>query len=279
MKGCICLDIDGTITADRSQIPQPVIECFESLHAIGWQFLFSTGRPFAYAAKVFHAFHFPFWLSVQNGADLLEMPSKKLIKKNHLKSNVIPILDEIYRDMDEDYLIYSGLESGDFCYYRRHRFSQAMLERLEVIQSVTDEPWRSVEEFSFSEDDSFPLIKAVGTQKTMQELCDRLKDHPDLYTSLIEDPLARGSSYLALITAKAATKGHVIQTLRDFLPQGLTFIAGGDDRNDIPMFEEADVSIVMKTAPREVLEFADIVAEPASEMGIIKALQRATHGL
>lgn len=280
MKGCICLDIDGTITTEAFHIPEEVVKCFESLHSKGWKFLFSTGRPYAYAARIFHNFKFPFYLSLQNGADILEMPEKKVISKAHLSANFVRDLDEIYKEMEEDYLIYSGLEKGDFCYYRPQRFSPKALEHLEVVQSIVPEPWEGVEEFSFSEKDTFPLIKGLGSKEQMQFLFDKLKPYKEIYSTLIIDPLSRKSSgvhtYLNLITSKHATKGEVVKRIRSLLPEGTHFIAAGDDRNDIPMLEEADFAIVMKNAPEDLLTLADLIAEPAENMGIIQALFKAT---
>ena len=52
-------------------------------------------------------------------------------------------------------------------------------------------------------------------------------------------------------------------------------IAAGDDYNDITMLKSADITVVMSTAPTEILALADIVAPPAVEMGIIEGLGKA----
>jgi len=280
LKGCICLDIDGTITAEAFHVPEEVVECFESLHLKGWKFLFSTGRPYAYAERIFQNFKFPFYLSLQNGADLLQMPEKKLISKTHLSASFITDLDAIYKEMEEDFLIYSGFEHGDFCYYRPQRFSAKALEHLEVIQSIVPEDWKGVEEFTFSSNDSFPLIKGLGSKEQMEFLFEKIKPFKEVHATLIIDPLSRrspaGPIYLNLITSEHATKGEIVKKMRTLFPEGTHFIAAGDDRNDIPMLEEVDFAIVMKSAPKEMHSLADLIAEPAEQMGIIKALMKAT---
>lgn len=276
MKGCICLDIDGTLTADPFSVPQKVWQCLETLHAKGWQFLFSTGRPYSFAAQLFTNCKFPFFLSLQNGADLLQMPQKTLLFQEHLSSLFIPKLEALYKDMEEDFLIYSGFAKGDFCYYRPDRFSLKMLEHLEIIKSLVPEPWQEKKDFLFSKADSFPLIKSLGTKKQMEELAEKLHDFPMVHASCICDPLSKGSIFLNLITASTATKGEVIKKIRALLPPDSFFIAAGDDRNDVPMLREADFAIVMKNAPSELLSLADMVAEPAKDQGIIDALWKAT---
>ena len=276
MKGCICLDIDGTLTADPFSVPQKVWECLESLYAKGWQFLFSTGRPYSFAAQLFTNVKFPFFLSLQNGADLLQMPEKKLLFQDHLSSLFIPQLDVLYKDMEEDFLVYSGFAKGDFCYYRPKRFSLKMLEHLEVVKSIVPEPWQAKEDFTFTPTDSFPLIKSLGTKKQMEDLEQKLRSFPMVYATCICDPLSKKNVYLNLITSSSATKGEVIKKIRSILPPDSFFIAAGEDRNDIPMLREADFAIVMKNAHQELLPLADILAEPAKDLGIIEALWKAT---
>ncbi len=276
MKGCICLDIDGTITSDPFHIPEEVLKCFETLYLRGWRFLFSTGRPFAFASKIFSTVSFPFYFSLQNGADLLQMPEKKLLSKNHLSASFIPELEKIYKGIDDDFLIYIGFEKGDFCYYRPHRFSLKMSEHLEVVQSIVSEPWVAVEEFSFSEKDSFPLIKGLGSKDQMEKLSERLKPFQEIHTTCIKDPLSTDGEYLNLITSAKATKGEVLKKVRKLMPEDAFFIAAGDDFNDVSMLQEADFAIVMRTAPKEIWAFGDLLAEPAKELGIIDALWKAT---
>ena len=52
-------------------------------------------------------------------------------------------------------------------------------------------------------------------------------------------------------------------------------IAAGDDYNDEPMLEAADIKVVMATAPADLLSKADIIAPAASEDGIICGLEAA----
>lgn len=275
-KGCICLDIDGTLTADPHEIPREVIQLLKALYAKGWQLLFVTGRTFSFASKVFEEVDFPFFFAVQNGADLLRMPEKKLVARSYLPAQMIAKLDEVYRPYEEDFIIYAGYEVGDFCYYRPRRFSEKMLEHLEVIRALSPEPWKEVEEFSFSNSEAFPLVKCFGEEEQAKQVHDSLSAMAGVQACYIKDPLSTEGVHLNLVTAQQATKGHVLRKLRSLLASGIPFIAAGDDRNDWNMLQEADIAILMKTAPKEMYPVADILAGPAEEMGIIPALLQAT---
>jgi HAD superfamily hydrolase (TIGR01484 family) len=275
-KGCICLDIDGTLTADPHKIPEEVADLLKTLYSRGWHFLFVTGRTFSFANHAIDSLDFPYFFAVQNGADLLKMPEKKLIQRFYLSSQFIVQLESIYRGFDEDFIIYSGYQLGDFCYFRSKRFSEKMLDHLEVIKALSPEPWKEVDEFAFAPSDQFPLVKCLGTVEQMKAVHKELEKIPEVHATYIRDPLSAEGFYVNLITSHLASKGQTLARIRSFLEPGLPFIAAGDDRNDWSMLQEADIAILMKTAPKEMFPIADILAEPASELGIISALLKAT---
>ena len=275
MKGCICLDIDGTVTADPLAIPEETVRLLKELHKRGWEFLFITGRAYSFACRVLQVIDFPYFFSVQNGADLLLMPEKKNLAREYLPATIIPKLELIAKDIAEGFLIYSGYEKGDFCYYNPSEFTPTMMKHLEVVRTMSNEPWVERETFVFSEGESFPLVKCLGSEEEMLALNKLLKQVPEVETSCVKDPLA-DCIHLNLITSPKSSKGAALNKVRSYMPEGTLFIAAGDDYNDISMLQEADVAIVMATAPEVMIKMADILAAPAKEQGLIKALLQAT---
>ena len=80
-RGIIALDIDGTLTDETHCIDEAVVELLTKLHQEGWILIFITGRPFAWGYRSLNVLKIPYYLSVQNGAILLEMPSQKVLKR------------------------------------------------------------------------------------------------------------------------------------------------------------------------------------------------------
>ena len=80
--------------------------------------------------------------------------------------------------------------------------------------------FRYLEDFSFLEGKSFPLIKALGSCKEMKALEERLQKVPGIQATYIQDPLARGKVFLNLITQAKASKGAILQELRKKFPEG-----------------------------------------------------------
>jgi hydroxymethylpyrimidine pyrophosphatase-like HAD family hydrolase len=274
--GWIALDIDGTITDESHQAPPEVVHFLHSLEKKGWELIFITGRTYSFGYHVVKNFDFPFYLAVQNGADILYMPHKELIARHYLDNGVIPVLEQAYQGEKEDFIVYAGYERGDFCYYRPERFSPALAKHLDKIMALSPEPWKPVHGFDFEKGISFPLAKCLGTKEAMQRVNGLLQAFPGVSATMIRDPLGEGI-YLILVTSKQATKGNALQIVKQVIGDGGPVIAAGDDLNDISMLQNADVKIVMSSAPREMHPMATILAEHGKQHGIIEALAKATN--
>lgn len=269
MKGLIAFDIDGTLTHRLDWIDPKVVHFLKELVEEGWQVAFLTGRIFSFAWKILKHFSFPYIVAVQNGADIIEMPNKKILKQNYLSSTILPEIEQAYLGQVEDFIIYAGIEQGDFCYYRPERFSKKVLDYLQILENLSTK-WHT-SDFIFEKGTRFPLIKSFGEKETMLKLYEQLKGHRSLEVSMIRDPVDP-SLFLNLITDHRASKGSSLRFLKEKSP---FVIAAGDDHNDLKMLQEADVAIAIETAPQELLAVADILAKPAAKLGIIEAVKEA----
>ena len=268
MKGVIALDIDGT-SAQKGKAIHPALSAYlEKLSLQGWVIYFVTGRMLSFAKKAFDTLNFPFYLALQNGADIIEYPSKKLLYRSYIASNVSLKMDERC-----PFVIYSGFERGDFCYYVPGKFSKKERAYLDKLKKVGGEEWVALDSF---EDEKLqkevPLIKGFGTLESLENVEKMLADYS---TSTIEDTVDP-SLYIMLVTSKEADKGIAIDHLRQRLkiPKSAPTIVAGDDRNDIPMLKKADIAIVINHAPKELHPLATFFAEPPEKDGLIEALKQ-----
>lgn len=273
MTGLLTLDVDGTLTDKNHHIDPSIIVYLHNLHLSGWTIAFVTGRSFVYAQKNLEGIPFPHLLAVQNGADILSMPDKTLIDQNYLRSTIFSKLDKYYQDIPEDYLVYSGVEGGDYCIYRRQNFSAVALDYLGKLKSLTPFGWLDVEDFKELKQQQFPLIKGFGTKEHMFALEKNLMPL-SISTSVIVDPIDP-KLHLCLITESNVNKGAVIQKLKEKLQLQGPVIAAGDDRNDIPMLKLADIAIAVEGAPEDLISEANIISSPGEGRGIIKAIEKA----
>ncbi len=277
-KGWIALDIDGTVVEGLKTVPAPVAETLDKLYTSGWKVLFITGRPFASAEKALTPISFPYYLAAQHGADIVEMPSRKVFEQCYLDSEVLYHAEKAYREEAEEFLVYAGFVKGDFCYYRPHRFSPAYASYFTMMQGLCPQPWQPLQSFDVLQGSRFPLIKCLGDEKTVRKVAEKLRECPGIEVVVIRDMGGDPRNFLALVTDREATKGNALHRIlaKAGRAKEERVIAAGDDHNDLSMLREADVRIVIEHAPPEVLAEADIIAERPSKMGLIRALAEAT---
>ena len=272
MLGWIALDIDGTITEDKYTVPQVVIDYLGSLQSEGWKIAMATGRSLIFGSMAVSKFHFPFDFIVQNGSAAVSMPGQKNIFKRYIDPSSIRLAEKALAGLDGDFLVYSGHEKGDFCYWRPEKFSEEHIEYVKRLELREKEIARPVD--SFEGLDPFPLIKCFGPQDQMREAARRLRNEGVFQVAQIRDPFTEGYQIL-LVTDRLASKGLALRELMRLEGRGDLVIAAGDDENDITLFDEADVKIAMPHAPEILKKRADLIAPPTREFGIIKAIQKA----
>lgn len=278
MTGTIALDIDGTITDQTHLIPDDVAQTFEALYKEGWTFIFVTGRPLSFAMRTLPKLCFPYFLGVQNGSVLFEMPEKKEVARAYLGLDRVQLLDQLHEGEEGDFLVYSGYEKGDVCYFRPERFSPEMQQYLKKVEKVSDAPWIPVKDFRIEQQDTFPLIKCLGHEAPMRAFDQKLQDVGGIKTTLIRDPFSE-DLFLILITHEEADKGIAVQKLIQKFSLPAPLITGGNDNNDIPLLRYGDERIAIEGSPEALLALATIVAPPAEESGIIEGLQQAMEKL
>lgn len=273
-KGVIALDIDGTVTAHAHELDSKVIDALDIIAKQGWHLIFITGRPFQWGLHTLGLLPFSYAIAVQNGALLVEMPSRNILVRKSLTSAILPKLEELSREYQTPFIIYSGFENEDWCYYR---FASPLspeiaygLKRAEYL----GEKWQSIPAFSDLPISHFSSIKFFIDDDRAFIISRRIENEVGLHAPPNRDPY-NPNFYVVQGTHSEATKGHA---LREFIQyMGITgpIIAAGDDYNDQSMLNIADIKIVMANAPSDLLKIADIVAPPATENGIIRGLQEA----
>ena len=271
MKGIIALDIDGTITKSKDELHPEMIDFLNSLISKEYYLIFITGRTLAFAKPIFDHLKGTFYAGVQNGAALYEMPSEKQLSKHYLSTAVLADLEPFFKALGRPFLVESGHENGDICYYKPSDFSFEEKAYLQRRMAISRAPWEAVESFQKLPIKEFAVAKFFAECAVAEGIAQELAGEMNFNTIVIKDGFKKGSC-LAHINRHDSSKGRALREFHDRLGQKLPIIAAGDDYNDMAMLMESDVKIVMADAPEELKKIADVVAKPAEEQGIIEAI-------
>lgn len=267
-------DIDKTLTDERHIIPDEVVVYLEELYKKGWEIVLLTGRTFSFAMMSVEKMSFPFYLAVQNGAEVLKMPEKEIVFQTFMKNSIASQVDRIYHHYEEDFLIYSGLEMGDFCYYRTSKFSPFYLDYLEKLKKISAADWVEISSLHDIKQSGFPLIKCLGPHFSLEKIRGKLLDDKSVASTLITDTVDSSLSIL-LLTHTEVDKGSVLKKMKEKYQWNCKVIGAGDDNNDITLLQAADIGIAMKTGSKDLQMHADIIANSSFELGILEALEKA----
>lgn len=268
-KGTLGLDIDGTLTNEHHVLPELVVNFLTELYHQRWNLVFITGREYVYAMQALSALEVPYYLAVQNGADLIAMPSREKVASFYIEGSIVKKLQELFEKVSLDFLLYSGFDRGDFCYFRPSRHKKEILELLKAMEKRSAKPWKVVEDFDIKHQNAFPMIKALGNSTDFIELELDVKKLPLSFVS-ITNPKAPQYDFLLITHAQATKKAALEYLMQKFdLPRPL--IVAGDDHNDRDSLEIADVRVVMENAPLSLKALADVHAPLSTALGIIQA--------
>lgn len=273
-KGIIALDIDGTVTAQAHEIDPLVIEALTKHSKDGWGIIFITGRPFQWAESALRPLPFPYAIAVQNGALLIEMPSRSILISKYLTPESLPKFKKICNLYETDFVIYSGLENDDWCYYCPNSFRSSELNYLSKRAAFLGEKWKSLHSFSDLPISRFTSIKFFVPDERGRLLSLEIEKELGLHAPPNRDPFDP-NYFIIQATHPQANKGFILKAFIQMMGVTGPVICAGDDYNDESMLRTADKRIVMANAPLELLAMADVIAPPASELGIIQGLYEA----
>jgi hydroxymethylpyrimidine pyrophosphatase-like HAD family hydrolase len=268
-RGILALDIDGTVTTKKDVLPEKTLQFINQLIENEVVISFITGRTFSFARPLFTPLVGPYFLAPQNGSALFQMPQTQLIVESCLTKQEVLQIQALCQTKQIGLLIETGYQRGDICYYNIHDFHPKWHNYLNFRAYISQGQWKKLEDLNQLPEDRFACIKFFSDQPDPF-----IKQaYPYLNCVTITDPFCPGG-YLTLITQELASKGCIVSKLKELYP-GRSVIAAGDDLNDLSMLAQADVKIVMQTAPKQMWQQADILAKPAAEEGIIEAIKKA----
>ncbi len=265
----LALDIDGTITAEKHSCPEEMVHYLQTLQKKGWGIVILTGRSFSFSQGILSSFSFPFFFSAQNGSILLQMPEKKILEKAYLNKEEISFVQKIAEKEKAPLLVYAGFERGDTGFYDPKNLSEEELAYVKDLASRESKPWHAFSEMDLEE---APFLKAFGNKKVIERLFTTLEKKGSFHLFLVKDPFKEGT-FLLQVTKKGCNKGSC---LKKFLEkrERKVLIAAGDDANDLPLLQVADIKIAMEQAPSFLKEGAHYIASSPEKEGLIPTLRK-----
>jgi len=238
----ICSDIDGTFCINAKPV-QKNMEAVRYFTKNGGKFTMATGRTAAYLknTEFFSLINAP--ACICNGSVVYDYETEKVLFEEKEDFSLAEFLLAI-GDKRE-------LLSGLYVYYTP-----------KTVQAENT----AKKDFSKEELSNYP-IKVVCVTDTKEDM--------EIFKSFCLNSEAFSNTYISNswdtgleFNSKNGTKGNAVNFIKEYLKDIHTSIAIGDQENDLPMIEAADIGVCVEDGVAKAKEKADLIVCRACEASV-----------
>lgn len=266
----ICLDLDGTLLNEKSEVSQRNKRALKSCLDRGGAVCVVTGRPYCFAK--YTALSVDPRIRVISSAGACYERDGELIVSPVPQKALQAFVDCL--EKSEARAFFKGLHT----FYTHEAYDKRFLyDRFNPL-FPPDGQVRSLVELSYQElrekaRDIHKILVYAETGELMEAFESQVSDISGLQVSRYNDISID-------VSAAGVDKGRAIRDIR--LRLGISkkaTLAIGDAKNDLPMFQEAGVKIAMANAKEEIREMCDWVTASNEEDGVALVLENLENYL
>jgi Cof subfamily protein (haloacid dehalogenase superfamily) len=266
----LVLDVDGTVTDDRHQVPAATRLAVQTLREAGIRVMLATGRRYRDALPIAVELGLDTPMVTASGALVKHPADHATLARAAFAPGVLDRTLGTIVDRGHEPILYgdSFAEGFDF-YCRRLDFATSAAEGVAEYLARNAGLARVRADLHRAPPPDVFAGFAMGSQAEMKALEAAL--HAACPGSLSIHTLRspRYGHWMCEIAPTAVTKWTGIETVARGWGIGPTEIcAAGDDVNDVPMIRAAGLGVAMGNARREVIEVADLVVGRNDGSGI-----------
>lgn len=252
-------DLDGTLLDSSIRVPEMAVEAINRAIDCGALFTVATARTPGTLYRLLRDIHLSLPAIVMTGATMWHPASGVYTDTRYFDPDTVAEIRDVYRRYGLSSFIYS-LSDGMISVYHQGPLSD--MER-DFIAARVNNPYKR---FYISPDGESELPEKPEHVVLFFAMQPSDIGHP-AYEALGKIPGINPMFYndanypeIAMIEAfpEGATKAKAIRRLADRIGAD-RIVVFGDNFNDLPMFDIADVSVAVSNAIPEVLERADVV--------------------
>lgn len=260
----IALDIDGTLTNSRKEIPATTLHALLDIQAKGYKVVLASGRPtpgMRNLAQKLQLDSFGSYILSYNGGRITECSTNRIIYQKMLPKSVVPDIYAFCLENDVGMLTYDNdsIITGT-------RIDQYM----ETESRINGLPIRTVPEFAEYIDFDINKCLLTAEPEYLAEIEIRLRK---MYGDSLN--IYRSEPFFLEIMPQNIDKAHGLNILLSDI--GLTseqLISCGDGYNDITMIEFAGLGIAMANAQERVKSAANYITLSNDNDGILHVIEK-----
>ena len=260
MKTLYVSDLDGTLLRCNETLSSYTCETINHLVERGMLFSYATARSYVTASKVTRGLTARIPLIVYNGAFTINNATGEILLTNFFEHDMSPVIDDLLAH--EVYpIVYAIVDGKEKFTYLDHACTPAM--RQYVDSRTNDFRKRPVDDVRKLYEGEIFYITCIDEPEKLAPLNEK---YCEAHHCVYQMDLYTKSQWLEIMPA-AASKANAIRQLKEHLKCD-RLVVFGDGKNDLDMFQLADVSCAMENAVEELKAAATHVIGSNEEDGV-----------
>ncbi|MEA1883978.1 MAG: Cof-type HAD-IIB family hydrolase [Thermotogota bacterium] len=271
-------DLDGTLLDDDKQISSLNIEAINKLRKKNIAFSVFTGRNFYSAYKYMQVLDIKGLVALQNGALIIEMPSRKVINEIALKSSIAKKIYQLAKKNDFTFVGYTGYhESNSNCdkdmFVEKNNkkfqafdfYFQHNKERIEILNTMD----------SFFEDrKKIGQLAIIGQESLLCGLLNTVTESFKSEISHVLSPIGDDCGFLEFFGPKVSKGDALSYLLKQYGTTAAKTVFIGDNYNDLPLMKKVGLPVATENAQRDIKDFCKMVVSSNNNHAIKDAIQK-----
>ncbi|MBQ8683646.1 MAG: HAD hydrolase family protein [Clostridia bacterium] len=262
-------DLDGTLLRDDQTLSDHTVDTLNRLISRGMMVSAATARGTIGVQLVgLDRIHFRMPVVMLGGVLLYDVPHRRILQSCDMPAPTVSAVLQVFRNAGREPQLYR--RRGD----EVHIYYTSLRPQEEAFTRRTDKDGRDFLRYyhRVTHLKSSPALffSCQGTLAEQQALQAKLENIPGIRAVLYRDTYMEDNWFLE-ICRDDADKGHGVRRLRQRVGADRV-VAFGDNRNDIPLFREADLALCVANGSDEAKAVADRVIGSNEEDGVANFL-------
>lgn len=262
-------DLDGTLLRDDQTLSDRTVDTLNRLISRGMMVSAATARGTIGVQLVgLDRIHFRVPVVMLGGVLLYDVPRRRILHSCDMPAATVSAVLQVFRSAGRAPQLYR--RRGD----EVHIYYTSLRPQEEAFTRRTDKDGRDFLRYyhrvPYLRNSPALFFSCQGTLAEQQALQARLEGIPGIRPVLYRDTYMEDNWFLE-ICRDDADKGHGVTRLRQRVGADRV-VAFGDNRNDIPLFREADLALCVANGSEEAKAVADRVIGSNEEDGVAEFL-------
>ena len=261
----ITIDVDGTLVTPLKRLTKANITAIDKARDHGVHIALASGRPYSGMKELVNKLNLNQegnFTVCQNGSYIFDNYTHQPISGTYQKPIDLKIIDDLLKSYNVQI---SAMDHESF--YSRHIKTNIYTK---IDAKISKLPLQIINYDDFNEDKTFGRILIMGKKSEMTKLYNNMpQELTDNYYAVKTAP------FLIEVMNKNTNKGYAIKAIaKDSGINSDEIMSIGNEKNDIPMLEQAGFAVAMANAVPELKPHADFITKSNLKSGVGYAIEK-----